>query len=98
MQHRVKVQVTKAKQRAYDARLDTKEGESDLDRLAIQRDRDGKEVQQAYVIKNRDGNVLTDAGSLTGRWKDYSEELMNEENEGEQRVEEMTCGRGGGKG
>ena len=35
------------------------------------------------VIKDRDGNVLTDARSVTGRWKEYFEELMNEENERE---------------
>ena len=27
---------------------------------------------------------------MTGRWKEYFEDLINEENEGEQRVEEVT--------
>ena len=60
MQRKVKVEVAKAKQRAYDElydRLDSKEGETDLYRLASQRDRDGKDVQQVRVIKDRDGNV-----------------------------------------
>ncbi|KAK3507203.1 hypothetical protein QTP70_010209 [Hemibagrus guttatus] len=46
---RVKREVSKAKQKAYDelyTRLDTREGEKDLYRLARQRDRDGKDVQQ----------------------------------------------------
>ncbi|KAK3511052.1 hypothetical protein QTP70_029380 [Hemibagrus guttatus] len=49
LQRRVKMEVSKAKQKAYDelyTRLDTREGEKDLYRLARQRDRDGKDVQQ----------------------------------------------------
>ena len=71
------------------ARLDTKEGENDLYRLARQRDRDGKDVQQARVIKDRNGHVLTGPSSVVGRWKEYFEELMNEENERERRVDEV---------
>ncbi|KAK3550110.1 hypothetical protein QTP86_020660, partial [Hemibagrus guttatus] len=47
LQCRVKREVSKAKQKAYDGlytRLDTREGEKDLYRLAWQRDRDGKDV------------------------------------------------------
>ncbi|KAK3516289.1 hypothetical protein QTP70_009366 [Hemibagrus guttatus] len=89
-QHRVKREVSKAKQKAYDelyTRLDTREGEKDLYRLARQRDRDGKDVQQVRVIKDRDGRVLTSEESVQRRWKEYFEELMNEENEREKRVE-----------
>ncbi|KAK3525223.1 hypothetical protein QTP86_023307 [Hemibagrus guttatus] len=90
LQRRVKREVSKAKQKAYDelyTRLDTREGEKDLYRLARQRDRDGKDVQQVRVIKDRDGRVLTSEGSVQRRWKEYFEELMNEENEREKRVE-----------
>ncbi|XP_061661528.1 uncharacterized protein LOC133492816 [Syngnathoides biaculeatus] len=83
----------KAKQEAYKdmhTRLDTKEGEKDLYRLARQRARDGKDVQQVRVIKDRDGNVLTGASSVLNRWKKYFEKLMNEENEREGRVEEAS--------
>ncbi|KAK2910488.1 hypothetical protein Q8A73_008203 [Channa argus] len=93
IQRKVKIEVAKAKQRAYEdlyARLGTKEGEVDLYRLARQRDRDRKDVQQVRVIKDKDGNVLTGARSVMGRWKEYFEELMNEENERERRVEEVT--------
>ncbi|KAK3571166.1 hypothetical protein QTP86_003662 [Hemibagrus guttatus] len=86
LQHRVKREVSKAKQKAYDelyTRLDTREGEKDLYRLARQRDRDGKDVQQVRVIKDRDGRVLTSEESVQRRWKEYFEELMNEENERE---------------
>ncbi|KAK3516660.1 hypothetical protein QTP70_021999 [Hemibagrus guttatus] len=87
---RVKREVSKAKQKAYDelyTRLDTREGEKDLYRLARQRDRDGKDVQQVRVIKDRDGRVLTSEESVQRRWKEFFEELMNEENEREKRVE-----------
>ncbi|KAK3509932.1 hypothetical protein QTP70_023758 [Hemibagrus guttatus] len=90
LEHRVKREVSKAKQKAYDelyTRLDTREGEKDLYRLARQRDRDGKDVQQVRVIKDRDGRVLTSEESVQRRWKEYFEELMNEENEREKRVE-----------
>ncbi|KAK3526392.1 hypothetical protein QTP70_025421, partial [Hemibagrus guttatus] len=90
LQRRVKREVSKAKQKAYDelyTRLDTREGEKDLYRLTRQRDRDGKDVQQVRVIKNRDGRVLTSEESVQRRWKEYFEELMNEKNEREKRVE-----------
>ncbi|KAK3574849.1 hypothetical protein QTP86_018434, partial [Hemibagrus guttatus] len=90
LQCRVKREVSKAKQKAYDelyTRLNTREGEKDLYRLARQRDRDGKDVQQVRVIKDRDGRVLTSEESVQRRRKEYFEELMNEENEREKRVE-----------
>ncbi|KAK3551962.1 hypothetical protein QTP70_031499 [Hemibagrus guttatus] len=90
LQRRVKREVSKAKQKAYEelyTRLDTREGEKDLYRLARQGDRDGKDVQQVRVIKDRDGRVLTSEQSVQRRWKEYFEELMNEENEREKRVE-----------
>ncbi|KAK3524491.1 hypothetical protein QTP70_029270 [Hemibagrus guttatus] len=90
LQRSVKREVSKAKQKAYDelyTRLDTREGEEDLYRLARQRDRDGKDVQQVRVIKDRDGRVLTSEESVQRRWKEYFEELMNEENEREKGVE-----------
>ncbi|KAK3532885.1 hypothetical protein QTP70_001385 [Hemibagrus guttatus] len=90
LQRRVKREVSKAKQKAYEelyTRLDTREGEKDLYRLARQRNRDGKDVQQVRVIKDRDGRVLTSEESVQRRWKEYFEELMNEENEREKRVE-----------
>ncbi|KAK3508314.1 hypothetical protein QTP70_020508 [Hemibagrus guttatus] len=90
LQCRAKREVSKAKQKAYDelyTMLDTREGQKDLYRLARQRDRDGKDVQQVRVIKDRDGRVLTSEESVQRRWKEYFEELMNEENEREKRVE-----------
>ncbi|KAI5108430.1 hypothetical protein C0J45_2024, partial [Silurus meridionalis] len=58
----VKRDVAKAKEKAYEElykRLDTKEGEKELYRLARQRDRAGKDVLQVRAVKDGEGNVLT---------------------------------------
>ena len=63
-------------ERTYDdwyTRLDRKERETDLYRLVRQRKRHGKDMQQTRVIKDRDGNVVTDSRSVTGSWKEYFE-------------------------
>ncbi|KAF7666398.1 hypothetical protein LDENG_00012110 [Lucifuga dentata] len=86
MKRKVKVEVAKAKQRAYNdlyARLDSKEGETDLYRLARQRNRDGKDVQQVRVIKDRDGNVLTGEVAV-----EFLTRLFNEILESERMPEE----------
>ena len=80
-----------AKGRAYDdlyARLETKEGEKELYRLARQRNRAGKDVQHVRVIKDENGNVMLNSEAVLKRWKKYFEKLMNEENNREPRTEE----------
>ncbi|KAK3524337.1 hypothetical protein QTP70_027959 [Hemibagrus guttatus] len=67
--------------------LGVSSGRRKEDKETWQRDRDGKDVQQVRVIKDRDGRVLTSEESVQRRWKEYFEELMNEENEREKRVE-----------
>ena len=67
-------------------RLETKEGEKELYRLAKQRNRDGKDVQQVRTVKDTDGNLLVDKDEVVQRWKQYFEELMNVENEKERRT------------
>ena len=59
-----------AKGRAYKnlyARLETKEGEKQLYRLARQRDRAGKDVQHVRVIKNENGNVMVNSEAVLKR-------------------------------
>ena len=80
-----------AKGRTYDdlcARLETKEGEKELYRLARQRDRTGKDVQQVRVIKDKNGNVMVNSEAVLKRWKEYFEKLMNKENNREPRTED----------
>ena len=70
-----------AKSKAYDElyeELDTKEGEKSLYRLARQRDQAGKDVQQVRMMKDKDGNVMTDEESVLRIWKEYYMGLMNE--------------------
>ena len=80
-----------AKGRAYNdlyARLETKEGEKELYRLARQRNRAGKDVQNVRVIKDENGNVMANSEAVLKRWKEYFEKLMNEENNRDPRTEE----------
>ena len=76
---KAKKAVDMAKGRAYDdlyARLETKEDEKELYRLARQRDRAGKDVQHVRVIKNENSNVMVNSEAVLKRWKDYFEKLM----------------------
>ncbi|KAI5606596.1 hypothetical protein C0J50_2095 [Silurus asotus] len=91
MREQVKRDVAKAKEKAYEElykRLDTKEGEKDLYRLARQRDRAGKDVLQVRAVKDGEGNVLTSEESVLRRWREYFEQLMNE-NYRERRLEDV---------
>ena len=69
-------------------RLETREGEKELYRLAKQRDRAGKDVQHVRVIKDENGNVIVNSEAVLRRWKEYFEKLMNEENDRDPRTEE----------
>ena len=80
-----------AKKRAYDnlyARLEKKESEKELYRLARQRNRAGKDVQHVRVIKDENDNVMVNSEAVLKRLKEYFKKLMNEENNREPRTEE----------
>ena len=88
---KAKKAVAMAKGHVYDdlyARLETKQGEKKLYRLARQRDRAGKDVQHVMVIKDKNGNVMVNSEAVLKRWKEYFEKLMSEENNREPRTEE----------
>ncbi|KAI5610690.1 hypothetical protein C0J50_11966, partial [Silurus asotus] len=92
MLQQVKRDVAKVKEKAYEElyeRLDTKEGEKDLYRLARQRDRAGKDVLQVREVKDGEENVLTSEESVLRRWREYFEQLMNEENQRERRLDDV---------
>ena len=58
------------KGRAYDnlyARLETKEGEKKLYRLARQRDRAGKDVQHVRVIKDENCDMMVNSEAVLKR-------------------------------
>ena len=88
---KAKKTVAMAKGRAHDdlyARLKTKEGEKELNRLARQRDRAEKNIQHVKVIKDENGNVMVNSEAVLKRWKEYFEKLMNDENNRKPRTEE----------
>ena len=64
---KAKKAVVMAKGRAYDnlyARLETKEGEKELYRLARQRDRPGNDVLHVKVLKDENGNVMVNSEAV----------------------------------
>ena len=84
----VKREVAKVKNDMYEElyqRLETKEGEMELFKITKQRDRQGKDVHQARVIKNKDGEVLVEKQKVKQRWKEYFDNLLNQENPRERR-------------
>ncbi|XP_064086075.1 uncharacterized protein LOC135201128 [Macrobrachium nipponense] len=73
-----------AKDRAYDQlfkELHTKEGQGKIFKLAHMRNKSTKDVTHIRQIKDNDGNVLRNERDIIRRWKEYSEALLNEENE-----------------
>ena len=83
--------VAMAKGHAYDdlpARLETKEGKKELNRLARQRNRVGKDVQHVTVIKDTNVTVIVNSEAVLKRRKEYFEKLINEENNKDPRREE----------
>ena len=89
---KLKKAVAMSKGHAYEDlydRLETKEGEKELYRLARQRDRAGKDVQHVTVIKDENGNVIVTSEAVLKRWKEHFEKLMmNKENNRDPRTEE----------
>ena len=68
--YQAKKVVAMAKRRAYKnlcARMETKEGEKELYRLARQRDRAGKEVQHVRVLKDENVNVMVSSKAMLER-------------------------------
>ena len=67
---KAKKSVAMAKGRGYDnlyARLETKEGEKELYRLARQKDRARKDVQHVRVLKDKNGNVMVSSDAVLKR-------------------------------
>lgn len=86
-----KREVAKAKEEAYQDlyhKLNTKEGEKDLYRIAKQKDKESKDIQHVRVIKDANGDLLTEEEAVLERWKDYFEGLMNTENPRESREQD----------
>ena len=90
-----KREVAKARNKAYEElyeKLETKEGENDVFKIAKQRNRQSKDVQQVKVIKSKTGEILMKEEKVKQRWKEYFDNLLNHENSREKR-ETRTEGR-----
>ncbi|KAM1611225.1 hypothetical protein TB2_000020 [Malus domestica] len=76
--------VREAKLAAYDdmyKRLDTKEGELDIYKLARAREKKTRDLNQVMCIKDEDGKVLATENAVKDRWKGYFHNLFNEGHE-----------------
>lgn len=75
-----KVQIAKAKQEHYKDlyhRLETKEGENDIYRIAKARQAKTRDIGNVRIVKAADGKVLYNNKDIMGRWKDHYETISN---------------------
>ncbi|GMP25038.1 hypothetical protein CsSME_00002089 [Camellia sinensis var. sinensis] len=78
----VKKVVRETKLKVYDdlyTRLDSKEGEKRVYKLAKIRERKTRDFNQVKCIKSEDSKVLVKDDEIKERWKNYFEKLLNEE-------------------
>ena len=90
-----KREVAKARNKAYEElyeKQETKEGENEVFKIAKQRNRQSKDVQQVRIIKSKTGEILMKEEKVKQRWKKYFDNLLNHENFRERR-ETRTEGR-----
>ena len=76
-----------AYQDLYD-KLDSQERQNMAIRIAKMKDRDSKDIRQAKLIKEGNGQTLTHDEKIRERWRKYFQKLLNEDNQREQRAEE----------
>ena len=76
--------VGEAKGRAFEGlyqRLNTKEGEKDIYRMARARDRKTRDFNQVKCIKDEREQLLVKEDEIRHRWQEYFDKLFNGENE-----------------
>ncbi|ONM29623.1 Retrovirus-related Pol polyprotein LINE-1 [Zea mays] len=76
--------VSRARGQAFDnlyQRLDTKQGEKDIYRMAKIRERKTRDVNQVKCIKNEANQLLVKNEEIKNRWKEYFNKLFNGGNE-----------------
>jgi len=84
-----------AKNKAYERlyrRLETKEGEKDVFRLARVREKKTRDLGCVRCIKGEDGQVLVEESEIRERWRSYFARLFNGENIYPQRTENEVQG------
>nr|XP_043625403.1 uncharacterized protein LOC122596819 [Erigeron canadensis] len=76
-----KKSVAIAKERAYEdlyKKLDSKEGENDIYRIAKARERRRRDLGDVIYIKDGSGRSIVKEGDIRKRWKEYFSNLFNE--------------------
>ena len=80
--------MAKARNKAYKKlyeKLEKKQGGNELFKIAKQRNRQSKDVLQVRVIKSKTGEMLMEKEKGKQRWKEYFDNLLNQENPRERR-------------
>ena len=72
-------------------KLDTKEGEQLIYKITKQRATQRRDISETLVVKDKEGNILTNGEKIKDRWKEYFEMLLNTENEREQLEQGEQC-------
>ena len=78
-----KIEVEKAKSKAYEnlySSLSEEDGQRKAIRIAKQKNKEAQDVYQAKRIKGSGGQILTREAQIRERWKEYYQQLMNVEN------------------
>ena len=76
--------VSEARDQAYTElyrKLDTKEGENDVYKMAKLRERKTKDFNQVKYIKDKADRLLVKDGEIKNRWRAYFDKLFNNESE-----------------
>ena len=76
--------VVKAQQKErerFGERLDTKEGQRFVYRIAKQMAGERKDIVDIKCLKNESGEVLIEGDAVKERWREYMERLLNIEND-----------------
>ena len=77
----------KAKSEDLAKELDSDEGKRKVYRIAKQMARDRQDVVNVNCLRNKAGKVVVDTEEMKKVWKDYMEQLLNEENVWDQKVD-----------
>ena len=75
-----KRKVAKTRNKGYEElykKLETKKGENEVFKIAKQRNKQSKDVQQVRVVKSKTGKILMEKEKVKQRWKKYFDNLIN---------------------
>ena len=83
-----KKEVAKARNKSYEElyeKLETNNRENELFKIAKQRNKQSNDVYQVRVIKSKTGKMPMEEETVKQGWKEYFDNLLNQENPRERR-------------